>query len=112
MADGCHLGLWPALHSSGVHDVLLQPFAQRVVGLHADDAVELRPVARDEAYPADHHVVDLPASVAHVQAVVEPDLRAPPGHHLRAYGSEVPLDRLADDVILSPPHASICAMSR
>src|SRR5207253_3507621 len=91
------LGLRPALHRGGVQGLLLQPLAQRVVGLQADHAVELRPVARDEAYPADHHVVDRPASVAHVQAVVERDLRAPPGHHLRAHGGEVPLYRLADE---------------
>src|SRR5436309_15117088 len=97
MADGCHLGLRPALHRGGVQGLLLQPLAQRVAGLQADHAVELRPVARDEAYPADHHVVDRPASVAHVQAVVERDLRAPPGHHLRAHGGEVPLYRLADE---------------
>src|SRR6266849_5274697 len=97
MADGCHLGLRPALHRGGVQGLLLQPLAQRVVGLQADHAVELRPVARDEAYPADHHVVDPPTPVAHVQAVVERDLPAPPGHHLRAHGGEVPLDRLADE---------------
>src|SRR5947209_16976604 len=91
------LGLRPALHRGGVQGLLLQPLAQRAVGLQADHAVELRPVARDQAYPADHHVVDPPASVAHVEAVVERDLRAPPGHHLRAHGGEVPLDRLADE---------------
>src|SRR6266852_3891941 len=88
MADGCHLGLRPALHRGGVQGLLLQPLAQRVVGLQADHAVELRPVARDEAYPADHHVVDPPTPVAHVQAVVERDLPAPPGHHLRAHGGD------------------------
>src|SRR5713226_8019442 len=79
------LPLLAALGHGGVEGLLLQPVAQRAVRLRPDDAIELAPVARDEAHAADHNVVDLPAPVAHVQAVVERDLGAALGDDLRAH---------------------------
>src|SRR5882724_3625502 len=86
-----------ALRRRGLHGLLLQPLAQRAVGLRADHAVELGPVALDETDSLDRHVVDAPAAVAYMQTVVERDLRALPGHHLRAHGRGAPLDRLAEE---------------
>src|SRR3989442_12727443 len=43
------------------------------------------------------HVVGPPAPVAHVQAKVEVDHRASPGHDLRAHRREATVDRLADE---------------
>src|SRR5881397_3961904 len=54
-----------SIHRRGRFRGLLQePLAERAVGLRADHAVELRPVARDEADPLDRHVVDAAVAVA------------------------------------------------
>src|SRR5262245_43073662 len=74
-----------ALGGRVLRDLLLQPFAQCAVGFGANHAVELRPVARDEADPLDDDVVDAPLALEEVHAVVKGDLDALPGHHLRAH---------------------------
>jgi hypothetical protein len=87
-----------ALGVGGVRGLLLQPLAQRAVGLGTDHAIELCPVARGEADALDEHVVDAPASIAYVHAVVEGNLGALTRRHLRTHDrGAARLHRLAEE---------------
>src|SRR4029434_8553384 len=78
--------------------VLWWQCTRRAVGLGSDHAIELCPVAGDEAETLDDHVVDAPASIAYVHMVVEGNLGAPPRRHLRTHDrGAARLHRLAEE---------------
>ena len=78
--------------------LLLQPLAQRAVGLGTDHAIELCPVARCEGDALHEHVVDASGSIAYVHTVVDGNLGALPRRHPRTHDrGAARLHRLAEE---------------
>src|SRR5439155_3262042 len=83
------------LRNGGFEALFAHALEQRRIGLRLDDPIELAAIGRDEAHTVDLEVVDTPATLPEVQAIVERDLGAPLSLHLRPHRGEARVDGLA-----------------
>src|SRR5262249_37955046 len=93
--------LAPPADGQDVDPLLAEALDQLVVGRRLDHTIELAAVGRHEAHPVDEDVVDLPAAIDLVHAVIEGGVGPPAGDDAGAHRRVAAIHDLAgiDDLL-------------